>query len=247
MSVSVQLADHNIGRVTDDGTSNPRNIPTQETHPGLLQGVVALLWFPQRRVDVIDRRLKGREFHHCVWDLPAPKRVQTLVQSSDTLLCRHLAPSLPQRASEGRNRRLHPYLDRLQRTQRDVRQELCRRRRREIDDGFVGVREHLIAIGIFEDLVEPIFARTLERVADEGGGPAKENAADTLCFVNCAPGADVGRVDFGVDLAAAFDEIEGCDGLEYVSEILRLLVIMGYQPVWVGPQDIMPPRAQAPK
>ena len=72
LSVGVQLADHDIGRVTDDGTSDPRDIPTQETHPGLLQRVVALLGFPQRSVDVIDRRLKGREFHHCVWDLPAP-------------------------------------------------------------------------------------------------------------------------------------------------------------------------------
>ena len=205
MSVSVQLADHDIGRVTDDGTSDTGNIPTQETHPGLLQRVVALLWFSQRGVDVIDRRLKGGELHHCIWNLPAPERVETLVQPSDTLLRRHLAPSLPQRAGEWRNRRLHPYLDRLQRTQRDVREELRRRRRREVDDRFVGVGEHLVAVGVFEDLVEAIFARTLERVADEGGGPAKENAAETLCFVNRAPGADVGGVNFGVHLAAAFD------------------------------------------
>ena len=72
LSVRIQLADHHIGRVADDGTSDARDIPAQETHPGLLQRVVALLRFPQRGVDVIDRRLKRRELHHRVGNLPAP-------------------------------------------------------------------------------------------------------------------------------------------------------------------------------
>ena len=75
LPVSVQLANHHIRWVTDDRTSNTRNVSTQETHPSLLQRVIALFWFPQSSVDVIDGRLKGCEFHHCVWDLPAPERV----------------------------------------------------------------------------------------------------------------------------------------------------------------------------
>lgn len=79
LPVSVQLADHHVRWVTDDRTSDTGNVSAQETHPGLLQRVVALLWLAQRRVDVIDRRLKGRELDHRVGDLPAPERVETLV------------------------------------------------------------------------------------------------------------------------------------------------------------------------
>lgn len=75
LPVGVQLANHHICRVTDDRASNTRNVPTQETHPGLLQRVVALLWLPQCSVDVIDRRLKSGEFHHGVRNLAGPKRV----------------------------------------------------------------------------------------------------------------------------------------------------------------------------
>ena len=44
----------------------------------------------------------------------------------------------------------------------------------------------------------------MEGVADEGGGPAEEDAAEAFGSVDAAPGAEVGGVDFGVDLAAAF-------------------------------------------
>ena len=79
LPVSVQLADHHVCRVTDDRASNTRNVPTQKTHSGLLQRVVALLGLPQGRINVVDRRLKRREFHHRVWNLPAPQRIQPLV------------------------------------------------------------------------------------------------------------------------------------------------------------------------
>jgi len=44
----------------------------------------------------------------------------------------------------------------------------------------------------------------LDGVADEGGGPAEEDAAEAFFAVDGAPGGEVGGVDFGVDLAAAF-------------------------------------------
>jgi hypothetical protein len=51
----------------------------------------------------------------------------------------------------------------------------------------------------------------LEGVADEGGGPAEEDAAEAFGFVDAAPGGEVGGVDFGVDLAAAFDLCITCE------------------------------------
>lgn len=200
--------------MTDDRTSDTGDVPAQETHPSLLQRVVALLRLPQRRVDVVDRRLKRRKLHHRVRDLPAPQRVQPLVQAPNALLRRHLAPPFPQRARERRNRRLHPHFDRLKGTQCEIGEELCRRRRREVDDRLVRVREEFVAVGVLEHLVETVFAGALEGVADEGGGPAEEDAAEAFGFVDGAPGADVGGVDFRVDLAAAFDQVEGRDGCD---------------------------------
>ena len=48
----------------------------------------------------------------------------------------------------------------------------------------------------------------MEGVADEGGGPAEEDAAETFFGEDGTPGGDVGCVDFGVDLAAAFYLVE---------------------------------------
>lgn len=74
--------------------------------------------------------------------------------------------------------------------------------------------EERVAVGVLEDFVEAVFAGALEGVADEGGGPAEEDAAEAFGGVDAAPGAQVGGVDFRVDLAAAFYEVEGCDGCE---------------------------------
>ena len=57
---------------------------------------------------------------------------------------------------------------------------------------------------MLEDFIETIFAGALEGVADEGGGPAEKDAAQAFFGVDGAPGLDVGFVEIGVDLAAAF-------------------------------------------
>ena len=111
-----------------------------------------------------------------------------------------------------RQRRLHAHLDRLPRTQREIGEELGARAGREVDDGLVGVGEPFIAVEVLEDLVEAVFPRALEAVADEGRRPAEEDAADAFGPVDGRPGGQVGAVDFGVDLAPAFDEVEGGDG-----------------------------------
>ena len=48
----------------------------------------------------------------------------------------------------------------------------------------------------------------MEGVADEGGGPAEEDAAETFFGEDGTPGGDVGCVDIGVDLAATFYLVE---------------------------------------
>ena len=200
--------------MTDGRTPNTRNVTTQETHPSLLQRVVGLFRLPQRSVDIIDRRFKGCEFHHRVGDLAAPERVQTLVESSDAFLRGDFAPSFPQRARERRDGRLHPHFDGLKRTQREIGEELCGSGRGEVDDRFVGVREHFVPVGVLEHFVEAIFPGALAAVADEGWRPAEEDTAETLSSVDGAPGAEVGGVDLGVDLAPAFDQVEGGDGFK---------------------------------
>ena len=95
LPISIQLANHHIRRMTDDRTPNPRNIPSQETHPRLLQLVITLLRPPQRLIDIRHRRLKRRKLHHRVRDLPAPQRRYPLIQPRIPLSLHDLAPTLP--------------------------------------------------------------------------------------------------------------------------------------------------------
>ena len=110
LPISVQLADHNIRRMTDDRTSNARNISTQKRHPRLLQRIIGFLRLSHRSINIIDRRLKRRKLDHRIRNLPSPQRVQPLIQSPIPLLANHLPPPLPQRPRKRRQRRLHPHL-----------------------------------------------------------------------------------------------------------------------------------------
>lgn len=103
-----------------------------------------------------------------------------------------------------RQRSLHAYFYRFKRTQERVREEFRGGGGTEVDDCFVGIREHFVAIEVLEDLVESVFAGALEGVAYECWGPAEENAAETFFGVDAAPSGEVGGVDFWVDLPTAF-------------------------------------------
>jgi len=87
--------------VAHNRAPNPGDIPSQKAHPRLLQRVIALLGLPQRRINLINRRLKGRKLDHRIRDLPPPQRLQPLIQPADPLLLRHLPPPFPQRARVG--------------------------------------------------------------------------------------------------------------------------------------------------
>lgn len=190
--------------MTYDSTSYTRNIPAQKRHPRLLQRIVAFLRLPQSLIDLIHRRLECRKLHHCVRYLPPPQRIQSLIQSSNPLFRRHLCPSFPQGVRIRRQRRLHSDFHSFKRAQCEIGKEFSRGGSTEVDNCFVGIGEELFAVVVFEDFVETVFTGALEGVANCCGRPTEEDATEALLGEDAAPGGEVGGVDTGVDLPAAF-------------------------------------------
>jgi hypothetical protein len=188
----------------NNGTPNTSNVTTQERNPGLLQAVELILRLAQEPVNLRDRLLKRRKLDHRIRNLTCPKRVQALVQPTHTLFPDDLCPSLPQRMRERRQRSLHADLDSLHGTQGDVSEEFCGRGGSEVDDLFRGAGGELITVEVLEAFVEAVFAGTLHAVADKGGCPAEEYAAQTFFGVYHFQGLRVGPVEGGIDLTAAF-------------------------------------------
>lgn len=169
-SVTVQLADHHIGRMADHRTGNAGNVPTRKAHAGLRQLAVALLGLAQPAVNEADRLLKRGKLAHGVRNLASPQGHDALVQARHPFLGDDLAPPFPQRVRKGRQGGLHAHLDRLKGAQQHVGEELGGRARGEEHDRPVGGgREQVVAVLVLEDLVEAVFPQALERVADEGG------------------------------------------------------------------------------
>lgn len=111
-----------------------------------------------------------------------------------------------------RQRRLHAHLDGLHRTEGHISEEFGRGTGTKEDNGAVRIREQLVSVEVFEVFVEAVFTGALEGVADEGGGPAEEDAAKAFFGYDGAPSGEVGGVDFGVDLTAAFYKVERGNG-----------------------------------
>lgn len=211
LAISIQLANHNISRMANNRTKDARNIAPQKAHPGLRQHPKALLRPAQRPIKPTNRLLKRRELGHRVRNLTSPQRRNALIETPQPLLSRNLPPALAQGARVGRQGSLHADLDSLEGAEGHVGEELGGGARAEEDERAVRVREELLAVEVLEVLVEAVFAGSLEGVAHEGGGPAEEDAAEAFFGEDGAPCGEVGGVDFGVDLAAAFDEVEGGD------------------------------------
>ena len=99
---------------------------------------------------------------------------------------------------------MHADFDCFEGTEEDVGEEFGGGRGAKVDDCLVGIGEESLAVEVFEDFVEPVLAGALEGVANESGGPAEEDAAETFFGEDGTPSGYVGFVDIGVDLAAAF-------------------------------------------
>jgi hypothetical protein len=126
---------------------------------------------------------------------------------SNALRARNLIPPLKRPTRKRRNRRLHPNLDCLPRTQETIGNKLCARTGRQVKCRSVLVRRLLadnVGILFLEEFVKAVFSGALERVADEGGTPAGKVSADSFCAEDFGEGFCVGFVERGVDLAAAF-------------------------------------------
>lgn len=67
----------------NDGASNTGNITSQEGNPGLLEGGIGGFGFPEVGIDFVNGGFERREFHHRVWNLTAPERVESFVESID--------------------------------------------------------------------------------------------------------------------------------------------------------------------
>ena len=198
--------------MANNRTEDTSNVPAEEAHTRLLRTIELLLGLSKRFIDNANSLLERRELGHGIRDLARPQWIQPLIQPAHTLFRNKPSPSLPHGIRIRRQRRLHAHLDRLERTQGHISEELCGRAGAEEDHGAVGVREQVVAVQVLEVLVEAVLASALERVADESGRPAEEHAAQALLGEDGTPGGDVGGVDLGVDLSAAFDQVEGCDG-----------------------------------
>ena len=112
---------------------------------------------------------------------------------------------------------MHAHFYCFERAEEDVGEEFGGGGGAEVDNCFVGVGEEPFAVEVFENLVETVFAGALEGVADEGGGPAEEDAAETFFGEDRTPGRDVGFIDSGVDLAATFYLVERLINWRYCS------------------------------
>jgi hypothetical protein len=109
---------------------------------------------------------------------------------------------------------LHADLDGLEGAQGNVREELGRRGRGEVEsrpvlDGGLGADR--VGVGLLEVLVPAVLEGALGRVPEQRRAPAREDAAEALAAVYLAPGLEVARVQLGVDLAAGLDEVERGD------------------------------------
>ena len=204
LAVTVQFTDHDVGRVRDNSAADTSNVTTEEGNTGLSKSTIGFLGLAELLVDLRNGGLKGCEFDHGVRDLTSPKRVQTLVKTSIPFLRNNLAPAFTKIVCKRRQCSLHADLEGLEGAQEQIGNGLSSGRSTEVNDGFVGVGEQLLAIGVFEELVGAVLASSLERVSNESGGPAEEDTAESFFTEDCAPGLEIGLVKLAVYLATAF-------------------------------------------
>ena len=65
----------------DDSAEDTGEVTTNEGDTGLLTLGVVVLGTWESSVDHLDDSLEGGEFHHGVWDLTSPERVDALVET----------------------------------------------------------------------------------------------------------------------------------------------------------------------
>lgn len=205
-------------------TQNTRQITRRERHTRLRGLAVLTLLTRHPVVNHLHNRLKRRKLHHRIRDLTSPKRIQTLVETCPAFFTGDGIDAVKGALVGVRHGALHAYFDCFKGTEGQIGEELGRGGRGEVQTCFVlgcGVRAGHVGVGLFEVFVPAVFEGALGGVAEERGGPTGEDAAEAFAAIDFAPGLEVGGVEFGVNLAAGFDEVEGSYGR--VSEALGVL------------------------
>jgi hypothetical protein len=140
---------------------------------------------------------------------------------------------LSESSGVGRDGGLHADLDGFEWAEEDVGDEFGGRGGSEVDDGLWCVGEELLAVVVsvearselpqinishagdwysLEHLIRSVLSSTLESISHESWTPSCEDPTQTLSLVDLRPRLEVGGIELAIDLSAAFDEIERCDG-----------------------------------
>lgn len=82
LALRVELRDHHVGWVRNDGTEDTSDVTSREGNTSLSSLRVVGLLTGKAVVHHFDDGLKGSKFHHGVWDLTAPERIDALVKPS---------------------------------------------------------------------------------------------------------------------------------------------------------------------
>lgn len=190
----VDLGDHNISGVGDNGAEHTGSVTSNERNTSLGKLGVLILGLGQVRVDQINKVLKSGKLDHGVRDLTSPKRGQTAVQTRETLSGEGLAGGRENVAGERRDGGLGLDLDGLPGAQHDVGEELGRGRGGQEEHGLVlggNVLADPVAVLVLEQLVQTVLTSTLERVTDQGGAETGEDTTEALGLDDGLPGLEV--------------------------------------------------------
>ena len=169
----VHLRHAGIERVRHQRAEHTGDVARRERHRQLRRLAVRLARLRQQEaVEQTHDVLERRELHHRVRDLTAPQRHDALPQRLHALSRRDLLHRRTQLVREVHlhGTRLDAHLRRLHRTQEDIRKELRRRRRSQVDRVLVAARSlltHHVDVNVLEHLVTSELEETLHRVTKE--------------------------------------------------------------------------------
>lgn len=123
---------------------------------------------------------------------------------------------------------MHPHLDGLEGTERDIREKLGRRAGRQVQRRLPLLRllrPYKITVEFLEEFIPTILEGTLgldcvsmqrcvrvseytHRVAKESRAPTGEDPTQALCAVDLGPAFEIALVEVGIDLASTFDQVQ---------------------------------------
>lgn len=99
--LTVDLGDHDVGGVGNDGTQNTGQVTSGKGDSNLLGGGEVLLGLSEILVDLLDNLLERSKLDHGVGDLSEPEGTQTLPETAQTLGGDNLLPAVNRPLAKG--------------------------------------------------------------------------------------------------------------------------------------------------